>query len=200
LFFRAASTHLREVLAVVPLERGRLVHDGGIDILETTVFFVVRREHDLVRAGYFDAHTIVGEGLGRMEVEDEQETRTLEHDQLVDLVLERDVSLWRGEPSMLFLQLVHVRIERGQVLIPQQFVVDHRPLAARMLERITIALAREVEPLWVTGFIALEVEISLSTEGVYKQAGECPLVLVIGGSRPSVMLTGSSCEEQGLGR
>ena len=47
----------------------------------------------MVFSGFFDADSIVSEGLGGVEVEDEKEAGSFKDDHLIDFVLERDVSL-----------------------------------------------------------------------------------------------------------
>lgn len=47
----------------------------------------------MVFAGFFDANSVVGEGLSGVEVENEKEAGSFEDDHLIDFVLERDISL-----------------------------------------------------------------------------------------------------------
>ena len=56
---------------------------------------VVSAEYDPVSALLLNTITVVSEAVGRVEVEDPQETSTLEDDDLVTLMLQADVRLWR---------------------------------------------------------------------------------------------------------
>lgn len=56
---------------------------------------VVSAEYDPVSALLLNTNTVVSEAVGRVEVEDPQETSTLEDDDLVTLMLQADVRLWR---------------------------------------------------------------------------------------------------------
>lgn len=59
--------------------------DGLVDAVVAAKLLVVGREHDLVLSAPVGPDAVVGEGLGRMEVEDEEEVPSLEDDDLVGL-------------------------------------------------------------------------------------------------------------------
>ena len=59
-----------------------------------------------------------------------------------------NVAYLRGfEPFVFCSEVVHRTIEVVQVFVSQEVVVDDVPLATSMFERVSITLAREVEPL-----------------------------------------------------
>ena len=63
------------------------------------------------------ANLVVGEALGVVEVEDEEEPRPLVHNDLVAVILPADVLTGGGQPVKLALQVVHGRVEAVQVAI-----------------------------------------------------------------------------------
>lgn len=132
----------------------------------------VRVDDDLVHTGCVDPDPVVNKRLGRVEVEDPEQPGPFEDDHLVTLVLARDVTLGRVEPAKPVLDVLHARVEPGQLAIPEQVVVDEVELAAGVVERVAVALAREVKPLRVAELVAFEVEITLTAETVGDEPDE----------------------------
>ena len=126
----------------------------------------IAAEHDPVRALLLNANAVVGEAVGRVEVEDPQQARALEDDDLVALVLQANVRLRRVQPSVLLLGPLHLAVELVEEPIPQQLVVDEVELPARVVEAVAVALAREVQPFWVAELVAFEVEVALAAQAV----------------------------------
>jgi hypothetical protein len=65
-------THLKPVLPSVPFHRGREVFDGFVDPVVSSEVLVIGREYDLVLASPVSSYSIIGERIGRVEVEDEE--------------------------------------------------------------------------------------------------------------------------------
>ena len=89
-----------------------------------------------------------------MEVEYEEQTCSLKHNHFVALVLQTDVSLRGGQPSVLLLEVLHGRIKLVQPLVAQEIVIDKVELASRVVVRIVVSNTRKVEPFWVTKFVS----------------------------------------------
>jgi len=51
------------------------------------------------------------------------------------------------KPVVLRLEVVHLRIERVEVLVSKQRVVGKVKLSSSIVERVVVSLTREVEPL-----------------------------------------------------
>lgn len=83
------------VLSSIPLHWCREETCVLIDPAVPTHVFRVRVQHNPIRSGHIDADTIVAKALRRVEVENEDDSGSLKHDDLVALVLKRDVSLGR---------------------------------------------------------------------------------------------------------
>jgi hypothetical protein len=130
-----------------PFFRCRSEQRRGVHVLESSVLLVVARQCDLVRPRNIDPDPVIREALRRVEVKHEEEACALVRDDLVALVLERDVRLRAGEPVVLGVEVVHGGIEGAEVLVPEQIVVKDVPLSTSVLEGAVVALAREVEPL-----------------------------------------------------
>lgn len=91
----------------------------NINILETAKPLFITGEHDSVFASFFDANSVIREGVGRMQVENKQQARAFEHNDLVNLVFEGDISLWCSEPTIFLLEMVYGLIPFVQVLITE---------------------------------------------------------------------------------
>lgn len=168
----ARDIYLQEVLPLVPRERCGEESRTLVHIAVATERLCVRVQHDLVRALLLDTNAVVGEAVLRVEVEDPQETGTLEHDDLVALVLQADVCLWCVQPAILLLGPLHLAVELVEEPVAQEFVIDEVELATSIVEAVVVALAREVEPLWVTKLVALEVQVSLASQSMRDQSDQ----------------------------
>ena len=82
---KTPTTDLEPVLPPVPLHRRRKVLDALVDAAVPTKLDVVAREDDLVLAGPVGPDAVVGERVGRVEVEDPEQVAALKHDHLVRL-------------------------------------------------------------------------------------------------------------------
>lgn len=101
----------------------------------------------MVFARFFNANTVVGKRLGRVEVEDEQQPGALKDNDLVDLVLQGHVSLGGGKPSVFLFSVIHRRVELVEVFVTKNLVINNVPLPTRVMERVIVSRAREVKPL-----------------------------------------------------
>lgn len=142
---------------------------GQVNVVEPSEPLLVGGEHDAVRASDVHTNPIVAERVGGVEVEHEDKARALVRDDLVALVLERDPRLWRREPAVLVLEVMHRLVELVQVPVPQHGVVHNVPLAPSVVEGVAVALAGEVEPLRVTELVAFEIEVAFAAERVDKE-------------------------------
>ena len=161
---------MRPVLPAVPLHGRSKEPRRRLDGAKATDLLSVGVEHDLICTGLLDADAIIEEALRGVEIEDENAAGALEHDDLVALVLEADVRLRGVQPAVAVLGQVHLAVELVEVLVPQERVLGEVQLPSRVPERVLVALAREVEPFWVTEFVTLEVEIALAAQAVREQA------------------------------
>ena len=66
----------------------------------------------------------------------------------------------RRKPVVLFFRSIHRGIKVVEILVPEQWVVNNIPLPARIVERVAVALAREVEPLRSTHEVRTGVEVA----------------------------------------
>lgn len=78
-------THLQPVLPTIPLHRGSEVLDRPVDPLVPAELLVIRGEDDLVLSSPVGPDAVVGERVGRVEVEDEEEVASLKDDHFVGL-------------------------------------------------------------------------------------------------------------------
>lgn len=157
------------VLAVVPLHGSGEESSSLIHPRVTSKVFGVSVEDNLVRAGHINADSVVGEALSGVEVEYEDYTSPLKNNDLVVLVLERDVRLRRGQPAVLALGGVHCAIKVVQKLVSKQMIISEVQLASSIPERVLVALAREVKPFRMAKFIALKVQVAFAAESVGQQ-------------------------------
>ena len=124
-----------------------MVPDRSIDVFEPSEALFVGRKDDMVFARFFNANTVVGKRLGRVEVEDEQQPGALKDNDLVDLVLQGHVSLGGGKPSVFLFSVIHRRVELVEVFVTKNLVINNVPLPTRVMERVIVSRAREVKPL-----------------------------------------------------
>lgn len=160
------------VLAVVPREVRGKEAGLGIKTVEAAMILGIRVEHDTVGARLLDADAVVGVAVGVVEVEDEDQAGALKDDDLVTLVLERDVGLRSVQPAVLVLGQVHRPVEVVEVLVTQEAILGKVELASGVPERVLVALAGEVEPLRVAELVALEVEVTLTTQGMGEETDQ----------------------------
>jgi len=84
---------MRAILASVPLHLLSKVSCSCVEPAEAAVLLCIRIQHNPICACFLDANPVVCEALCRVEVKDEHQAGTLKDDNLVTLVLERDVCL-----------------------------------------------------------------------------------------------------------
>lgn len=158
--------YLQEIAPPVPRQIGReearFLHVPP----EAAKQGIIRVEEDAVRARLLGPDAVIGEAFGRMEIEDPQQARTLEDEDLVELVLQAYVGLRRVQPAVLLLRGLHRAVELVQELVPQQAVLCQVELPAGVPEGVAVAGAGEVEPLRVPELVALEVEVALAAKAV----------------------------------
>lgn len=123
-------------------------------------------EDNLVGARNIDTDPVISEALSMMEVEDEHRAGPLKDNNLVTLVLERDVCLRGMQPAILGFGQVHGTVKVVEVLVPEETVLSQVELATSIPERVAVALAREVEPLRMTEFVTLKVEPAFTSKTV----------------------------------
>lgn len=163
------DVNLHEILPVIPREIGG---EEALVVLNPAEAAELRRvgvEDDAVSARLLDADAVVGEAAAGVEVEDPEQARALEGDDLVAVVLERDVRLRAVQPAVLLLRPLHLAVELVQELVPQQVVVGEVELASRVVEGVVVAGAWEVEPFRVSELVAEEVEVAFAAEAVGDQ-------------------------------
>ncbi|KAI3492991.1 hypothetical protein L1887_42366 [Cichorium endivia] len=160
----AGEVELHKVSTTVPLHVGSKPFCVVVDPSMATELLCIGVEQHLVLSWHIHADPVVGVGVVGVPVEHEQKAGTLECHDAVRLVLERDVRLRARKPLVLALGIVHGGVECVQVLVPEQAVVNEVELATRVVERVAVALAREVEPLGVTELVADKVEVALAAE------------------------------------
>jgi hypothetical protein len=103
-------------------------------------------------------------------------------------MLEGDVCLRCGEPSVLGFQVVHGLVEIVEVLVAKVLVVEDVPLTTGVMERVVVTFSGEVQPLYkiisagiiqsktarkylrVTELVAFEVQVAFATQRVGQQS------------------------------
>jgi hypothetical protein len=138
------NIHLQEILPLIPLKRRSEEARILRHIAMPAKRFTISTEHDPIRAFLLNANAVVGKAVGRVEVEDPQQARALEDDDLIALVLKADVGLRRVQPSVLLLGPLHLAVELVEEPVAQELVVDEVELPARVVEAVAVAFAREV--------------------------------------------------------
>lgn len=154
---------------VVPLQRLGEEPCVRVDSAKAAVLLGVRVEHNPICACDIDTDAVVLKALCWVEVESKHHASPLKDDDLVTLVLERDVRLGSMQPAILVLAQVHGAVKVVEELIPKEAVLGQVQLAASIPERVLIALAGEVQPLGVTKLVALKVEVALASESMGQQ-------------------------------
>lgn len=79
---------MRPVLSVVPFHRCSEESSVLIDAVVASDISVVRVENHTVCSWNLNSNTVVAEAVGGVEVEDEDQASSLEHDNLVTLMLQ----------------------------------------------------------------------------------------------------------------
>ena len=110
---------LDEVLASIPLERGGKEPRAFHIPPKTTICYVVSVQYDLIGASLLNAYTIVRVALRRVEIKDPQQARSLEHNDLILLVLQADVCLRRMQPAVFLFGPLHFAVEFIEKFVPQ---------------------------------------------------------------------------------
>jgi len=55
---------------------------------------------------------------------------------------------WTGtQPTICTVEIVHGLIEIVEILVAQEVIIEDIPLAACVFERVSVTLAREIQPL-----------------------------------------------------
>ena len=106
--------------------------------------FAIGAEHNPVCAFLFNTDAIVGEAIGRMEVEDPQEASPLEHDDLVNFVLQANEGLGRMEPAVLLLCPLHLAIKLVQKSVAEKMVIHKIKLPSGVVEAVVVPLSRKI--------------------------------------------------------
>lgn len=161
---------LQGILAVIPFARLGEEASGGVHALKATEFLSIAVQNHSVRPCLLYADLVVCEAPFGMEVEDKEETGSLENDDLISLVLQANISLLRVQPAVLIFCSLHCCIELIEKLVSQKTIIWKVKLAPRILVAVSVALSWEVKPLAMAELVALEVEVSLTTEGVGDEA------------------------------
>lgn len=89
---------MEPILPVVPSHRRSEMLYIHINAVVSTKPLLVARENDTVLSGYVHADTVVGIGLSRMQVENEEASCAFKNDNLVTLMFKRNIRLF-GELS-----------------------------------------------------------------------------------------------------
>lgn len=160
---------LHKVLAIVPWQISG--EESGVlrNAVQTTKGRAVSVDDDAVSTSLLDTDPVIGEAVAWVEVEDPEQAGALKHNDLVLLILEGDVGLWAMEPAIFLFCPLHLAVEIVQEAVPQEVVVWQIKLTTGIVEAVAVALAREIEPLWMAEFVALKVEITLTTESMGDQ-------------------------------
>jgi hypothetical protein len=95
-----------------------------------------------------------------VEVEDEEQASSLEHDNLVALMLQADVCLRGAEPLVLLVEVLHGGIKLVQHFVTQEVVVDEVELPPGVVERVVVSSTGEVEPFGVTELVSCRALIA----------------------------------------
>mmetsp|Transcript_6155 Transcript_6155/g.15611 ORF Transcript_6155/g.15611 Transcript_6155/m.15611 type:complete len:260 (+) Transcript_6155:1073-1852(+) len=96
--------------------------NGGVDASVSTKHRLVSVKDDLVLARRVHAHTVVGEAVVVVEVEDPQKATPFKRDDLVPLVLARHIARIVLHEMVLLFQGNHRTVKRMQVLVLEQRV------------------------------------------------------------------------------
>lgn len=166
------NVHMGAVLAVVPRKVGSEEASLGIETVEATVLLGIRIENDAVGALLLNTDAVVGVAVGVVEVEDKDQAGALKDDDLIALVLERDVGLWGVQPAVLVLGQVHRPVKVVEVLVTQKTIFRKVELAPGVPERVLVALTGEVKPLGVAELVAFKVEVTLTSQGMGKETDQ----------------------------
>lgn len=112
------------VLAVVPFHGRGEEASAFINATMAANILVVGVQNNLVRSRNLNADSVVGIALGGVEIENEDNAGPLKDDDLVSLMLERDVCLWRRQPTVVLLRGVHETIKVVEELIAKEVIIS----------------------------------------------------------------------------
>mmetsp|Transcript_155367 Transcript_155367/g.498494 ORF Transcript_155367/g.498494 Transcript_155367/m.498494 type:complete len:736 (-) Transcript_155367:1057-3264(-) len=129
---------------------------------EATFVGVQDEAHGLIHA---HADLVAHKALRGVEVEDEQKLTALKGDDLVSLVLERDVLMLRTQEAVAVLAGVHELVEILKELIAQMVSIGKIPPAPTVLVAPVVRGRWKVDPLRVAKLVAHEVQVALSAQG-----------------------------------
>jgi len=132
----ARDVNLQVVLAVVPFHGLREEVAVLINAAVPAELLRVRVQDDLVFSGDINTDSVVCVGIGCVEVEDEQQSGTLEDDHLVILAFEADIRLRACEPLVLRLEVLHGTIKVVKFVVMEMLSVwcDEVELTAGIVE------------------------------------------------------------------
>jgi len=99
-----------------------------------------------------------------MEVKYEDEITLLINNDFVTFVVKGDILVTMHTDVEQTLPVIHLSIEASQVHESQLLVVHEGPLSTAVVHTVVISLGWEINPLWVTEFIAHEVEECLTSK------------------------------------
>lgn len=165
----AGDINVRPILPPVPFHRGRRESSVLVNPAKAAHFFGIRIENTTVCPFDLNPDAVISIALRRMEVEDEDDSGSLEYNDLVTLVLERDECLRGMEPTVSLLALVHVPIKVVEELVTEQVIVSEVQLPPSVPVRVVVPFPGEVQPLGVAKLVAFKVEIPLTPEAVGEQ-------------------------------
>mmetsp|Transcript_61777 Transcript_61777/g.147378 ORF Transcript_61777/g.147378 Transcript_61777/m.147378 type:complete len:223 (+) Transcript_61777:4157-4825(+) len=112
---------------------------------------------------------VVLEALARMEVHHKEQITTLEGNDLVTLVLEHHILVFRRKPGETALRCLHQLVKSLEEVVAQVILVCEIPAAAAVVVTPAILRPREVNPLWVSKLIAHEVQVALTTKAEHQE-------------------------------
>jgi hypothetical protein len=98
-----------------------------------------------------------------MEVENENQVSLLVNDDFISFILYGYVLVGLDHGSKKNFGMIHFFIKSVKVTISKIFVVHEIPLSTAMLIAISISFTWEIDPFWVTEFVAHEIKVRLST-------------------------------------
>lgn len=107
------------IASSVPSQRVCEVVDRVIHASMTPVLFGVGVKHNFVLARSLHTNSVIRITVGPVEIKDEEQACPFKDNNLVRLVLERDVRLRCREPLVLAFRVVHASIEVVQVSISE---------------------------------------------------------------------------------
>ena len=105
-----------------------------------------------------------------MEVEDVDKLSSFINNNLVLFVLQGDILMKLDHSTENGLIVAHLPVKLTKLTVSQVWVVQKTPLSSAIMVAIVVALSWEIDPLRMAKFVAHEIEVCFTAQGLSDQS------------------------------